>query len=210
VKTAPTLFAWAFLGAASSAAQEAECRLVCAPEFKVEPTWTFTNMFGAPRIVAEDGSTTREAQEVEFELILSVGLPTRAEWLEFTVEAIFLPFDADAAPELEFEANFTWLAPQCTAGWVSSHFDVVDKYSPAERPEDERAYTHKLNLELDTSVAIFNWLPGWLRNVELEASLDYVATGLSEASDRIDGALYLDAASPWSLSIVLGLPIGSF
>jgi hypothetical protein len=38
-------------------------------------------------------------------------------------------------------------------------FDVVDKFSPAQRPSDRRAYTHKLNFELDTSVAAFNWLP---------------------------------------------------
>lgn len=29
----------------------------------------------------------------------------------------------------------------------------------SERPSDRRAYTHKLNCELDTSVAVLNWLP---------------------------------------------------
>jgi hypothetical protein len=136
-------------------------------------------------------------------------LPTRVPWLEFTVEAIFLPFDHDSTPELEFETNVIWLPADRTRGWISSHFDVVDKFSSAERPTDRRAYTHKLNLELDTSVSIFNWLPDgrWLRGVELEGSLDYVATGLPRTGDVIDGWRYLDNASPWSFSLVVVLPV---
>jgi hypothetical protein len=145
-------------------------------------------------------------------VILSLGLPTRVSWLDFTVEAIFLPFDADSTPELEFEANFVWLPAQRTAGWVSSHFDVVDKFSPAERSSDRRTYTHKLNFELDTSVSVFNWLPEgkWLRGLEMEGSLDYVATGLPKAGDRVDGRRFLDRASPWSFSLVLVIPVAPF
>ena len=188
------------------------CRVLCAPEFKVEPTVTFTNLFGSPRIVDEQGATTREPRETEFELILSLGLPTRASWLEFTVEAIFLPFDRESMPELEFETNFIWLSGDRTRGWVSSHFDVVDKFSPATRPTDRRAYTHKLNFELDTSVSVFNWLPErkWLRGVELEGSLDYVATGLPQVGDRVDGRRFLDNAGPWSFSLVVVVPVAPF
>jgi hypothetical protein len=155
---------------------------------------------------------TRARRETKFELILSLGLPTRVSWLDFTVEAIFLPFDRDSTPELEFETNFTWLPSRRTDGWVSSHFDLVDKFSAAARPGDRRAYTHKLNLELDTSVSIFNWLRDgrWLRGVELEGSLDYVATGLPKVGDRIDGLTFLDKASPWSFSVVFVLPVAPF
>jgi len=135
------------------------CHVLCAPEFNVEPTITFTNLFGSARMVDEHGTTTREPRETEFEVILSLGLPTRASWLAFTVEAIFLPFDRESTPELELETNFIWLSGERTGGWLSSHFDIVDKFSPARRPTDRRAYTHKLNFELDTSVAVFNWLP---------------------------------------------------
>ena len=185
------------------------CRVLCAPEFKVEPTVTFTNLFGSPRIVDEQGTTTREPHGTEFEVILSLGLPTRASWLEFTVEAIFLPFDREGAPELEFETNFIWLSGERTRGWVSSHFDVVDKFSPAKRPTDRRAYTHKLNLELDTSLSVFNWLPEgrWLRGVELEGSFDYVASGLPKAGEISNGTRFLDDASPWSFSIVVVIPV---
>jgi hypothetical protein len=191
-------------------AQETEpCRILCTPEFKVEPTITFSNLLGSPRIIHHDGSISREPRETEFEVILAIGVPTRISWLEFTIEAIFLPFDRESTPELEFESNFIWLPGRRTNGWVSSHFDIVDKFSPSERPDDDRAYTHKLNFELDTSVSIFNWLSEcrWLRGVELEGSLDYVATGLTRAGDVINGGRYLDDASPWSFSVVFVLSV---
>jgi hypothetical protein len=195
--------------ATSAAAQEVEpCRVLCGPEFNVEPTVTFGNLFGSPRVTTDEG-TTREERRAELEVILSLGLPTRVPWLEFTVEAIFLPFEREATPELEFESNFIWLPAARTSGWVTSHVDVVDKFSKAERPGDRRAYTHKLNFELDTSVSIFNWLPEgrWLRGVELEGSLDYVATGLPRRNDVVDGARFVDDASPWSFSLVFVIPV---
>ena len=47
-------------------------------------------------------------------------------------------------------------------------------------PTRASAYTHKLDFELDTAVHIFKRLPEgrWLRGLELETSLDYLATGL--------------------------------
>lgn len=210
MRVAVPVFAFALLGAPQVLAQAPPaCRFLCAPEVKVEPTVTFTNLFGSPRIVGDEGTTTRERREREFEVIFSVGLPTRLSWLEFTVEAIFLPFDRDSTPELEFETNLIWLPAERTRGWVSSHVDIVDKFSAAERPTDRRAYTHKLNLELDSSVSIFNWLPEgrWLRGVEVEGSVDYIATGLSRRGDVIDGARFVDNASPWSFSLVFVLPV---
>ena len=109
----------------------------------------------------------------------------------------------------QIELNLEWLRPEDTKGWVGSHFDIVDKISPAQRPRDRSAYTHKLNFELDTAVHIFNWLPerNWLRNIEVEASLDYVATGLPRAGDRIGNELFLDNAGGWSFSLVFVIPL---
>ncbi len=69
--------------------------------------------------------------------------------------------------------------------------------------------THKLNFELDTALHPFNWLSEgrWLRNVEAEVSIDYVATGIPRAGDLIGDELHLDDESPWSLSLVLVLPL---
>ena len=210
MRPAPIVIALLLLEAPQVVAQAPPaCHVLCSPEFKVEPTLTFSNVFGPARIVDHRGTTTREERETAFELFLSMGLPTRVAWLDFTVEAIFLPFDRESPPELEFEGNFTWLPPARTRGWVSSHIDIVDKFSASERPADGAAYTHKLNLELDTSVSLFKWVREghWLRGVELEGSLDYVATGLAKAGDRADRVTYLTRASPWSFSIVFVVPV---
>ena len=59
---------------------------------------------------------------------------------------------------------------------------------------------------------MFNRLPqgNWLRNVEAEVSLDYVATGLPKAGDVVAGERFLDNASPWSLSFVFVFPLAPF
>ena len=50
-----------------------------------------------------------------------------------------------------------------------------------------------------------------MRGVEFETSLDYLATGLPAEGDVFpDGTRFLDDASPWSLSVVVILPIAPF
>jgi hypothetical protein len=49
-----------------------------------------------------------------------------------------------------------------------------------------------------------------LRGVELEGSLDYVATGLPKAGDRVDGYRFIEDTSPWSLSVVFVLAVAPF
>ena len=196
-----------------SGAQPANtCRLICELEWKIEPTFTIDNLARRHR-VETDGTAERVSRERVFETVFALDMSTRTPWLGFTVEAITAPFADDNDVELEFEANFHWLQDSKTRGWVSSHFDVVDKFSPAERPNSTTAYTHKLDLELDTALHIFNWLPEgrWLRGVELETSLDYLATGLPQQGDVfLDGSRYLDDASRWSISFVIVLPVAPF
>ena len=190
-----------------------QCAFLCAPELKIEPTLTIENLF-SPALVetTENGvvvETVRQGRDRVFELVFAADVPTEIPRVGFTFEAIFSPFRDDTEVELELELNLTWLEPEQTGGWVESHFDIIDKLSPAERPTDTSAYTHKLNIELDTAVLLFKWLPddNWLRNVELEGSLDYVATGLPKAGDVIGDERFLDDASPWSFSVVVVLPL---
>lgn len=202
-----------FLAPARASGQdEPACRFLCAPEFKVEPTVAVSNLIRPARVIGDDGAASKQERDAAFELVVSTGIPTRFAWLDFTVEVIVAPFDPESTPELELETNFTWLDAARTGGWIGSHVDIVDKFSPAERPTDRRAYTHKLNVELDTSLALFNWLPEgwWLRGVEIEGSLDYVATGLPKRGDVVDDIRFLDDASPWSFSVVLVLPVAPF
>ena len=214
---------------ASATAQDApRCAFLCAPELKVEPTWTIENLGARPR-VERDGRAERAAREMVFELIFALDVPTEIPRVGLTLEAIFVPFGGtslhpftgataaeagrseirDNGIEIEAELNFDLVGTDQTGGWVSSHIDLVDKFSPGETPRSGSVYTHKLNIEWDTAVHPFNRLAPsrWLRHVEAEVSLDYVATGLAKAGDEVGDERFLDAASPWSLSFVFVFPL---
>ena len=148
-------------------------------------------------------------RETVFELLFAVGVPTQIPRVGLTFEAGWAAFSDDNLVGLELELNLHLIESDQTGGWLSSHLDIVDKFSPAERPDATSAYTHKLNFELDTALRPFNSLPEgrWLRNLETEVSIDYVATGIPKAGDDFGDVLYLDDESPWSLSLVMVLPL---
>jgi hypothetical protein len=187
--------------------------VVCDLKLKVEPTVTIENLVSPHRIASPDGTTARAERSRLFETVLALDLSTRLPRLGFTVEAITAPASDDNDVELEFESNFHWLTERMTRGWVTSHFDVVDQFSPAGQPGASRAYTHKLDFELDTAFHAFSRVPAgrWLRGVELETSLDFLATGLPKAGDLFpDGTRFLDDASRWSFSLVFVIPVAPF
>ena len=130
-----------FVAVAGIGAAEAECRFFCEPTLLVEPTITW------------------EKDATVFETIFALDLSTPIPRVGVTLEAITKPFSDENEVELESELKLYWLEGEQTGGWLSSHFDIVDKFSPAKRPTDTRAYTHKLNFELDTAVAVFSRLP---------------------------------------------------
>lgn len=225
--------AWAvlLLAAAPAFAQDDDdraCRILCAPELKIEPTFTIEHLAQRHRIEA-DGAVERVGREGTFELIFAVDVPTQIPRIGLTLEAILIPFgDASVHPftgapasaggrssirdngvEIESELNIGLFDEEQTGGWVSSHFDIVDKFSPGETPRAGSVYTHKLNFEWDTAFHVFSRVERapWLRNVEVELSLDYLATGLPKAGDVIGDERFLDKASPWSLSVVFVFPL---
>lgn len=216
-----------------SAQNQERCRVLCAPELKIEPTFTVENLVRPPvvetlehDVVTERGRATRERV---FELIFALDVPTALPRLGMTFEAIFKPFGAtdvnpftgssaaeigrsdirDNGVEIETELNFHLFDVEQTGGWISSHVDVVDQFSPAHQPNAGSVFTHKLDFEWDTALHVFNRLPDghWLRNVEAEVSLDYLATGLPKAGDVLGGERFVERASPWSLSFVLVMPL---
>lgn len=220
--------------ARASAQQQERCRVLCMPELKIEPTITVENVFSRPVIETLDEhgrvvESTRAGRERVFEIIFALDVPTEIPRIGLTLEAIFVPFGetsenpftgvpASAVPggsirdngvEIESELNIELFDTDQTGGWISSHFDIVDKFSPAEEPRAKSVYTHKLNFEWDTAFHVFNRMPegNWLRNVEAEISVDYVATGLPKAGDVLGSERFVDRASPWSISFVLVFPL---
>ena len=115
----------------------------------------------------------------------------------------------DNGIEVELELNLSILEPEQTGGWVESHFDLVDKISSGETLDAGSVYTHKLNFELDTAFLPFSRLPedNWLHHLEIEGSLDYVASGLPKTGDVVGSERYLDDASAWSFSLVGVIPL---
>jgi hypothetical protein len=209
-------------------AQEPSCKFLCAPSLLIEPTITIENLADSPRVSEDGAATEREKRETVFEFIIALDIPTTVPWLSFALEAIVHPFVEtgenpftgrtsgevggdirDNPVEIESEINFEWLKSERTKGWVSSHFDIVNQFSPAARPRDRSLYTHKLDFELDTAFAIFQRLPvtNWLRNVEIEMSLDYLASGIPKAGDEFGVTRFVDNASPWSFSLVFVIPV---
>lgn len=218
---------------APAASAQDRCRVLCAPALKIEPTFTIENLFNPPRVLLIDEGDMVSIEPTEreglLEFIFALDVPTEWPRLGLTFEASIKPFlSTDVNPftgrsaedlggadirdnpvEIESELNFYVLKEEQTGGWVSSHVDVVDQFSPAKRPGDTSVYTHKLDFEWDTAFHIFKRLPesNWLHHVEAEVSLDYLATGLPRAGDQFGGERFLDDASPWSLSLVVVMPL---
>lgn len=214
--------------AAAQTQDDRPCVFLCAPELKIEPTITIEHLAQRPRVEV-DGALERARREAVFELIFAVDVPTEIPRLGLSFEAILIPFgDTSVHPftgtpasaagrhsirdngiEIESELNIELFDTGQTAGWVSSHVDIVDKFSPGETPRAASVYTHKLNFEWDTAFHVFSRVQSapWLRHVEVELSLDYLATGLPKAGDVVGDERFIDQASPWSLSFVFVFPL---
>ena len=192
----------------ADAQDEPRCVVLCVPELKIEPTWTIENL-GSRRRVEVDGQVESVGVTSGFELVLALDIPTTIPRVGFTFETIFTPFVRDNSVEIESEINFQLFDTEQTGGWVSSHVDVVDQFSPGETPRATSSYTHKLDFEWDTAFHLFNRLPKghWLRNVEAEVSLDYLASGLPKAGDVVGDERFLDDANPWSFSLLMIIPL---
>ena len=103
--------------------RSAICRFLCEPTLLVEPTITW------------------EKDATVFETIFALDLSTPIPRVGVTLEAITKPFSDENDVELESELKLYWLEGEQTGGWLSSHFDIVDKFSPAKR-HDRHARLH--------------------------------------------------------------------
>lgn len=99
------------LTAAQAFAQTSPCKFLCEPTFLVEPTITF------------------EKDATVFALDMSTPMPR----VGVTLEAVTKLFRDENDVEIESELNLNWLESSQTGAWLSSHFDIIDKFSGAER-----------------------------------------------------------------------------
>jgi hypothetical protein len=214
------------------AAAKKDCKLLCAPKFSISPSIQVTNVFDSPRVRSlEDGSVRELESKENFILFFTTVIPTAIPRTSLEMQIGWTPWaDRDSNPFTGFTAddlneedidanevvidmgvNLELVRMKDTNGWFGLTFEVLDNFGPARQPEDERTYTHKLNLELDANFGIFNWLPkkNPLSNVTAYAELDYTATGLPEEGDEVPKGkrVFLEDASPWTFFAGLTLPI---
>ena len=113
-------------------------------------------------------------------------------------------------PTVTLGASFALLQPAEARGWVDVAANVADLFSPAARPNDQRDYTHKLDLELLTHLHAFAWTPPgtYLHRTSIYALLDYVATGLARRGDEVPaGRVFVSDARPLALIAGVALPL---
>lgn len=208
-------------------AEDSSCTLLCQPELALEPAVDFEPLTEAARVVefenGQPADTTRGGLETPFELTLAVDVPTRWPRLELGLDVAWTPLvDAEENPftgregamtenpvEFSAEVSVTLLREEDTGGWVGIEASVADELGPAERPNADRWYTHKLALAIDVAVLPFHRFEhaGYLRGVEFEGSLDFAATGIPQEDDRFPDERFLDDESPWGASVALILPL---
>jgi hypothetical protein len=88
------------LGTSVAAVARDRCHVLCAPQLKIEPTFTIENFAQSPLVeVVDNGVVTERARatrETVFELIFALDVPTAVPRVGLTFEGIFKPFGAAA------------------------------------------------------------------------------------------------------------------
>ncbi len=213
-----------------AAQQTSHCAVLCTPTITVMPSMIRTHLFGGPTVETMSTSQTHQLPSTtNMEIILVAAAKTlvpklsaftSVQWLPNAGEARN-PFTLYTANELggHVHANAATvtlglsgsiLTAARTNGVLDLDLNVGDLFSQAARPEDERAYTHKLDLDAVTHWHAFGWTGArsFVHRVTIVGILDYVATGLPRAGDEVPkGRLFVTSARPTSLIVGLSLPI---
>jgi hypothetical protein len=212
-------------------AQEAKpCSWLCAPSVTLMPAMSRTHVFGGPTVEAtSSGAEHRLASTSNFEVILAVAARTRIprvsafgslQWFPNATEARnpFTLYSASElgspvranAPTATFGLSAMLIPAASTRGWFDAAVNAGDLYSQAARPDDESAYTHKLDLDLVTHLNVFEALPKgtYAHRIAVFGILDYVATGLPRVGDEVPvGRVFVTRARPTALIVGLALPL---
>jgi len=213
-------------------AQEPACRLICAPSFTFSPGVGVPRVFSGDRVrLLPSNTETSIDPRADLFLFLTMDMPTaiprfnlvaQVGWSP-TADRTTNPFtgytatqqgrDNIAANELEIELGGTvaLIRPQDTKGWFGLKVGAFDQIGAARQADDGRTYSHKLDLEINTSYGFFNWLPrgNYLRNVAGFADLVYLATGLPSRDDEVPSGqqVYLEHANGAAFFAGLTFPI---
>lgn len=221
----------ALVVAHSAPAQESSrCAPLCAPSIALMPALLHSHVGGGPRVqTTANGAVQRLPSVSNLEMIIVASSRTvvprttligSVQWLPNATEARnpFTEYSASSlgghvhadAPTVTMGVSAAVLSAEQTHGLVGVGVFAGDLFSPATKPDDRRAYTHKLDLELTANLHAFDWLPEhvYAHRLSLVGILDYLATGVPHAGDEVPlGRRFLDDARPLSFIVGLSIPL---
>jgi hypothetical protein len=175
---ASVILAGAFaLVAGSVAAQTpAGCEFLCSPSLVAQPGLIVLNAIDPPAGV--DSRT-------DFNLRFTTVVPTALPRLALVALFQWQPSERSNDPAIVYGGSIKLVRPSETGGWLGVSFDPLGVLSPGSFG-DEKAYTHKLDLEGALDFHVFQQLPpdNYLRNLSLYGLVDYLAAGVPDGSDR--------------------------
>lgn len=217
-------------GRAAAQDKPSKCRVLCTPTVDFMPGVIRSHLFGGPTVTdLATGKQSRIPGSSNLELIFVVASRTAiprlsafgsVAWLPnatakrnpftlYTASDLGEPVKANA-PTVTAGGSFAVVTAPEAHGWADLSAVVASQFSQAARPTDDKAYTHKLDLELFTHVNLFAHVPEktYLHRVSLYGILDVVATGLPRAGDEVPKGRRFDTnARPTALIFGLALPI---
>lgn len=211
----------------------AKCAAICAPAVAFNVAENRSHVFGSPTVRNDTTgavSTLPSTSNLELEVFVAaktalprLSLFANTSWLP-SAKTRANPFTEYTASQVgddiranEIDLSLGGLADilpaASTHGVMALQGYVADLISPAARPTDASAYTHKLDVggvglvypfaEMDTASAAHK--SGMYAFVDL----DYVATGLPKAGDDVPKGVrtFLTNAKPAALIFGIGMPI---
>jgi hypothetical protein len=230
----PSVLVIAGLAAHTLGAQQSKpCTIVCAPTVAFNISGNKSHVFGSPTVRNDTtGAVSKLPSKTNLQLQIFMSAKTQMDRLSLFAAATWLPSATTRAnPFTEYTAsqvgedikanhvNLSFgvlgdLVPaKMTHGWLALQAYLGDLLSPAARPNDASAYTHKLDLG---GVALLYPFGGMdtasiahKSGLYLYGNLDYVATGLPKKGDDVPRGVrtFLTNAKPAVLIFGVGMPI---
>jgi hypothetical protein len=221
------------VGANRASAQSPKpCKQVlCSPTVSLLPVLNRSHLGGGPDVKSlATGVVSQLPPQNNLEIIIFTGIPTlipqfslfvSTQWLP-TATASENPYTQYTATELGGPvrtpglsvtggAQYNVVTPGMTRGWLTVTPYVGDNFSPAQRPSDESAFTHKLDVGGSVTAYAFHWEHRgvWLRQLGVVGVFDYRATDMPHAGDVVPAGerVFLTNARPALLLVGLSIPI---
>ena len=215
------------------AQQPKACTLICAPTVAFNVAENKSHLFGSPTVRNDTtGAVTKLPSQTNLQLQIFVAAKTQLSHVSVFAATTWLPTaKARANPFTEYTASqvgedikanqvsvsFGGLGDvvpaTATHGYVALQAYVADLMSPAARPHDASAYTHKLDVGavglLYPFAGMDSTSAAHKSGLYLYANLDYVATGLPKAGDDVPKGVrtFLTDAKPAVFIAGVGIPI---